>query len=588
MASTLQKELEASHWGIEPIPEEHRKLTGLDLGVLWGDLGVGLLVIVAGALLTAPAEQFGFGLSLPAATAAIVLGSVVGCVLLGIGGVIGSREAKPTMVLFRPVLGTKGSWIPTILNVGQLIGWTAFELWAMALVADRLGERLFGFSAFGFWLVFFSVVVLALSFWGPLGVVRHWMEKFGAWVVGAIGLAITIALLDDLGRLWSRPGGGGSIIFGIPMDIVIALPVSWIPLVADYNRFSKRQKGSFWGTTLGYLIANIWFYGLGALLVVGSAGANPSPEGIAVGILSLAGVSVTGTLLLAGLLVGETDEAFADVYSGAVSLRNIFPKTDSRVLIVVVTGIGAVLAGQFTMLNYEAFLFLLGSVFVPLLGVWFADYFVLKVRHDGGRSFRWSSLVPWLAGFALYHWIAPTPLEWWSNFVTGILGDPLSQRFVWLGASLPSFALAFALHVGISWERRNDAQLIEVPDRASDNLLRVQVISEDDRVIQAARALPPRFEVTISSSRDRALAAIELEGCDLAVIELEGGGFGTAKDLRARDETRDARVVMLCDRAHDRWLCMQAGADEVIIKPLADVTTLIEAVERALQTAKTS
>jgi putative hydroxymethylpyrimidine transporter CytX len=449
MAGTIQKELEVSHWGIERVPEQHRKLTGFDLGVLWGDLAVGLLVIVAGALLTAPPEQFGFGLSLPAATAAIVLGSAVGCLLLGIGGVIGTREAKPTMVLLRPVLGTKGSWIPTLLNVAQLVGWTAFELWAMALVGDKLGQRLFGFSSFAFWLIAFSIVVLALSLWGPLGVVHHWMEKFGAWLVGAIGLTISLALLSDLGELWSLPGSGGAAIFGVPMDIVIALPVSWIPLVADYNRFSSRPRGSFWGTTGGYLVANIWFYGLGALLVLRSPDVSVSPEGIALAILGLAGVSVTGSLLLAGLLVGETDEAFADVYSGAISLRNILPNVSNRVLIVGVTAIGAILAGRFTMLSYETFLFLLGSVFLPLLGVWFADYFVLKVRSDEGRAFRWESLVGWVAGFVVYHWIAPTPLGWWSDFVVDLFGEPLSARINWLGASLPSFAVAFALHVVI-------------------------------------------------------------------------------------------------------------------------------------------
>lgn len=449
MGTALQKELEASHWGIDPVPEQHRRLTGFDLGVLWGDLAVGLLVIVAGALLTAPPEQFGFGLSLPAATVAIVAGSVIGCVLLGVGGVIGTQQGKPTMVLLRPVLGEKGSWVPTVLNVAQLLGWTAFELWAMALVGDRLGEELFGFSSFGFWLGFFSMVVLALSLWGPLGVVRNWMEKFGVWVVVAVGATISIALLGDLGEAWSRPGGGGAAVFGVPMDIVIALPVSWIPLVADYNRFSTRKRGSFWGTGLGYLIANIWFYGLGAVLVIRSPETPVSPEGIAVGILSLAGISITGSLLLAGLLAGETDEAFADVYSGAVSIRNIFPKADSRTLVVIVTVAGAALAGRFTMLAYEAFLFLLGSIFVPLLGVWYADYFVLKVRVPNARSFRWESLIPWLAGFAVYHWIAPTPLEWWMDLVKGILGEPLSVSYPWLGASIPSFAVAFLLHLVI-------------------------------------------------------------------------------------------------------------------------------------------
>jgi NCS1 family nucleobase:cation symporter-1 len=444
---SLQAEVAASHWGIEPVPDRHRKFTALDLAILWGDLGVGLLVIVAGALLVAPADQFGFGLSVPAAVLATVVGSVIGCALLGAGGVIGSREGRPTMTLLRPVLGRRGSWIPTVLNVGQLVGWTAFELWAMALVADRLGQRLLGFSSFGFWLAAFSAVVLALSLWGPLGVVRKWMQKFGAWVVAGIGVGVTVSLLaGGLEAIWSRSGAGGSFVFGVPMDIVIALPVSWIPLVADYNRFTRRASRSFWGTFSGYLFANVWFYLIGVLLVVRSPETAVSPEGIALGILSLGGISITGTLMLAGLLVGETDEAFADVYSGAVSLRNIFPLIDGKALVVAVTLVAALLAGRFTMLTYETFLFLLGSVFLPLLGVWFADYFVLKNRVRAIDGVRWRSVIPWVAGFLLYHWIAPTPVEWWSTFVTNLIGAPLSTRVPWVGASIPSFVLAFGLH----------------------------------------------------------------------------------------------------------------------------------------------
>lgn len=117
---------------------------------------------------------------------------------------------------------------------------------------------------------------------------------------------------------------------------------------------------------------------------------------------------------------------------------------------------------------------------------------------------------------------------------------------------------------------------------------RVQVVSDDDRVTKAARSLPDEYDVTISRNREQALAAIDKQGCDVAVLELEGGGFGTAKDLRANNATREARVVLLCDRPHDRWLCFQAGADEVIVKPLRDVLTLANAIESARRDIKTS
>src|SRR5919204_2867338 len=108
-------EREAPAWGIRPVPAEHRRLSGFDFAVLWGDLSIGLLVILTGALLV-PA------LGLPQALLAIGVGSVIGCIPLALVGLAGAREGLPGMVLLRPVLGTRGSYLPTVLNVGQLVG----------------------------------------------------------------------------------------------------------------------------------------------------------------------------------------------------------------------------------------------------------------------------------------------------------------------------------------------------------------------------------------------------------------------------------------------------------------------------------
>ena len=459
---TLSERLRAvPEWGIEPVPEEHRTLSGFDLGVLWGDLGLGLLVLVAGGLLVP-------GLGFPTAMAAIVLGSVIGVALLAFAGEAGARYGIPTMVLFRPVLGIRGSWLPSALNVLQLIGWTAVELWAMSYVADIVASRTLGFSARGLWLVAAAVVCTALALWGPIGVTRVWMERFGAWVIAAICLVVTGLVLtsDGIGDALSRPGTG-AIGFGPALDLVIALPASWAPLVADYTRFSRRPRAAFGGTFWGFLLANIWLYALGVLLV-SATGATASPAGIAGGILALAGGSIAGILFLTGLLVGETDEAFADIYSAAITLQNVFPRLSVRVLIVAISLVSTVLAAWLTMERYESFLLLLGSVFIPLFGVLAAHPLVRRRYHveveelyrEGGaywftRGFRVSALTPWVAGILVYHWILPTGPSWWTDAVSGIVGDPLVERFSWLSASVPSFLVAFVLALVIgTWANR--------------------------------------------------------------------------------------------------------------------------------------
>ncbi len=444
--------MEAPDWGIDPVPRDRRVLSGLDLAILWGDLGIGLLVLVTGALLVP-------GLGFPTAFLAIVVGSVIGVGLLSLVAVAGADHGVPTMVLFRPVLGLRGSWVPSAFNVLQLIGWTAVELWAMSFVADLIVEESFGFSSRWLWLVVASVICIGLALWGPIGVTRVWMKRFGVWVIGGISLAITVLALTSPGiaDALSAEGTGAFPTFGPALDLVIAMPISWLPLVADYTRFARSPRAAGIGTSVGYLIANVWLYSLGALVILASD-ASPDPAGIAAGILALAGGSVAGLLFLMGLLVGETDEAFADIYSASVTIQNVFPRSSQRALVVGIGVVATILAAWLTMERYEAFLFLIGSVFVPLFGILAADYFVLRRRridpkhlfeHGGpywySNGVRIVTLLPWAAGFIVYHWIAPTGPSWWTDAVATVAGTPLAGDAPWLPASVPSFVAAFLL-----------------------------------------------------------------------------------------------------------------------------------------------
>ena len=440
MSITLEPSVEPD-WGIDPVPDDARRLGGFDLAVLWGDLGIGLLVLVTGALLV-PALGFATAVGI------VVVGSVIGCVLLGLAGEAGARLGVPTMVLFRSILGVRGSWVPSTLNVAQLVGWTAVELWAISYVADIVSLEAFSLSARWLWLTVAAVVCAALALWGPVGVTRIWMERFGAWVIVAISIVITGLVLtqEGLSDALAAPGTGGWPTTGAALDLVIAMPVSWLPLVADYNRFGRTGRSAFTGTFFGYLIANVWLYTLGILLILG-AGADPSPAGIAAGILALGGGTLAGILFLLGLLVGETDEAFADVYSGAMSLKNIFPKLPRGVFIIGITTVAALLAGWLTMERYESFLFLIGSVFVPLFGIFIAHYHLRRSSSDATHAV--AAFGAWALGFAVYHWIAPTGPAWWLDLMDGLPGDPLSISAPWLSASIPSFVVALLGYVGL-------------------------------------------------------------------------------------------------------------------------------------------
>ena len=175
-AKGAEMERETPAWGIEPVPERLRVLGLVDTTLLWANLGVSLLVLVAGTFLV-PA------LSLRDALIAIAIGGVVGNTMLGLAGAIGSQGRVPAMVLMRAPLGLRGSYLATALNVLQNLGWAVFELIVIAAAAAALSDSVFGFEAKWLWTILFGVLAAVLALAGPVAFVRRWVRRFAFWVV---------------------------------------------------------------------------------------------------------------------------------------------------------------------------------------------------------------------------------------------------------------------------------------------------------------------------------------------------------------------------------------------------------------------
>ncbi len=329
----------------------------------------------------------------------------------------------------------------TVLNVLQCFGWAIFELIVIAKAAGLLCDKLFGFEATWFWTLLFGALTMALALLGPIGFVRRYVRKLAIWAVAASLAYLTWWILDGAGGhdVWSSKGHHGS--FWAAVDIVIAVTVSWAPLVADYTRFSRDRRSAFFGVGVGYFLPTLFQFGFGSLLVL-SRGLDPDhPE---LFLVAIAGGGAAAALALLALTVDETDEAFANTYSAAVSLQNLFPEIPQRFLILVASAVATGGALWIDLRSYQAFLFLLGSFFVPLLGVLIADWLLSGMRYDADRFFAAPAVRPaqigaWLAGFALYQWLYPNGPSWWLDFIHH--DTPPYD----ISASIPSFALAFAL-----------------------------------------------------------------------------------------------------------------------------------------------
>jgi NCS1 family nucleobase:cation symporter-1 len=425
-------------WGIEPVPDRLRVLGTLDSLLLWTNLGVSLLVLVAAAYL---------GLSLRQALLATVVGGLLGNAMLGVAAYIGADARVPAMVLQRAPLGQRGSYLATALNVLQCLGWSVFEITIIAFAAGALSERLLGVHIVWVWKLVFGTLGLVLALLGPIGFVRRFVRKIGIWAVAAsiVYLAVWIVRHGELGHLWHSGGSGGS--FWLGVDLVIALTVSWVPLAADYTRFSRSPRSAFVGAGLGYLLPTLFQFGFGAVLVL----SHPAIAGPTDVLTTVAAGGVGSVLALLALTVDETDEAFANIYSTAVSLQNWFPRASQRLLIVGVATLATLIALAVDLTQYQQFLLLLGAFFVPLFGVLLADWLTAGRHYTpehifGGPAWRPGMIAAWLAGFALYEWIAQTQgLGFWSRWLAHL--HPAGGG---IGASLPSFATSFVLAAGVA------------------------------------------------------------------------------------------------------------------------------------------
>lgn len=359
---------------------------------LWFSLGVGLLVMQVGAYLV-PA------MGTRDAALAVVGGSILGAGLLAWVAWLGCTSGQTSAGLIRTAYGQGFARLPILLNVVQLLGWATFEL-----VVMRDGTRAIARQALGIDpglvapTLLWGVIVLLLLRGSMLTLVRRIVSRVGLplvvlsllWLSVQFGLQLQASGLD---ALWQRAGDGSMNGFQA-LDLVIAMPVSWLPLVADYARYGRSARGTLSGIWLGYIVANLWCYALG-VVVVSTAPADAD-------LLATMLLAQGGLIALGFILIDEVDNAYGDVHSGAVSAHYLTRSRWSiRRLGIGLAALATAAALALPIHSLEPFLLLLSSVFVPLFGV------VLSQLAGGdlpaARAVRAGPALLWLAGIACFH-----------------------------------------------------------------------------------------------------------------------------------------------------------------------------------------
>lgn len=356
---------------------EEPKTSTSSHALLWFGAGVSIAEILTGTLFAPLGFQKGL--------LAILIGHFIGCALLFLAGIMGGLSGKSAMETVKMSFGQKGSWLFSGLNVLQLLGWTAVMIYSGAVAVCSVVPS-------GGLLLWSVVIGGLILLWVWAGVTN--LAKINLIAMAALFL-LTVVLSFVVFQPGVIAGENAELSFGAAVELSVAMPLSWLPLISDYTRKAKKPLAASAASAITYFFTSCWMYliGLGAALFTGESD-------IAV-IMTKAGL---GTLALLIIIFSTVTTTFLDVYSAGVSAESISQKLKEKPVALVVCILGTVLAVGVPITQFEGFLYLISSVFAPMIAIQLVDFFLLKSNHSG-RAFHPINLGVWLLGFLLYRFL---------------------------------------------------------------------------------------------------------------------------------------------------------------------------------------
>lgn len=347
-------------------------------GLIWFGAGLSIAEILTGTSFA----SLGFGKGI----LAIIIGHIIGCLMLFCAGIIGGKERKSAMDTVTMSFGADGSKFFAFLNVLQLVGWTSIMIYDGALAANGIFNT-------GNW-VWCLVIGALIILWVVIGITN--LGKINTVAMAALFI-LTIIMCKVI--FFSDTSGvkvsGDSMSFGAAVELAVAMPLSWLPLISDYTREAKEPVKATLVSTIVYGIVSCWMYiiGMGAAIFTG--------ESDVAQIMVKAGLGIIGLLIVVFSTVTTT---FLDAYSAGISSETILSKLNGKYVTIAVTVIGTVAAILFPMDDITDFMYLIGSVFAPMIAIQIADYFILKADKSSKKVDMINAII-WVIGFVLYRYL---------------------------------------------------------------------------------------------------------------------------------------------------------------------------------------
>ncbi len=382
--------------GIEQVVAGERHGRTRTLFSLWLSANMGLPVWLVGALAVI------FGLGFADGVAAIILGNIIGCGLLALTASMGPEVGMPQLPFTRHSFGTRGAYLPALLNWVSASGWYAVNSVVGAFAIARL-------TTFPFWLslLLLTVVQVLVGVYGYNLI--HRFEAISAVLLAIIFVIMTIIGLPQahLGLTSQLPLADHIGLFVLMTTAVASYVFSWSPYASDYARYlpaSTSKWSVFWAVFAGSFIGCVWLQVLGA--AVATIGLKLAPIDLVVNVMG-----PIWAVALFAVILGTIAANALNIYTGALSLLTLDVPI-KRWVSVIATGIlGGALAlygANGLSAKYENFLLLISYWIGPWLAIVVIDFFLHpgQATRPGGQSLQrslsaaveWPGLVAFLVG----------------------------------------------------------------------------------------------------------------------------------------------------------------------------------------------
>ena len=343
-------------------------------GLIWFGAAVSIAEILTGTYF-AP-------LGFTKGVLAIVIGHIIGCAMLFLAGLIGGKVRKSAMETAKMSFGSKGGLLFSILNIVQLVGWTAIMIYDGALAADGI----FSIGSWVWCLVIGGLIIL----WILIGIKN--LGKVNTVAMSALFILTIILsfIIFKNGTIQNITGEGMT--FGAAVELSVAMPLSWLPLISDYTREAEKPFKATAVSAVVYGIVSCWMY------VIGMGSAILTEESDIAQIMVKAGLGAAGLLII---VFSTTTTTFLDAYSSGVSSEALSKKLNGKWIAVGTTVLGIVGAVFLPLADITDFLYFIGSVFAPMIAIQIADFFILK-QDKNNQKFNVINLIVWVVGFVIY------------------------------------------------------------------------------------------------------------------------------------------------------------------------------------------